>query len=616
MKKIFESLKRKIIIIESLVIILAFLLIFVFDMLGDQIHNITDTTDTPDLTLCSFENTIVEEFTALSDKLDRVSVCLIGIDENSVGILNTYITDLNGNLIADKHVSLDRMANGEYYEEIIAAKLNKNEEYNISFSLEDVSEPQNIFIALAADKYQDFNTKLYINNELVSGGILLVYDYLMPANFVSKIVAFILIIILSIMFSAVVVSSKDNKLGISDFEDGIIKYILNHLSCIIVGVSIILGVYVRWLFRDFESGDFVDFLSVWYGQIKELGGFKALSTQIGNYGIPYQFLIALISYLPIRGLYGYKIISCIFDFVTAFGIYSIVKHLSNKNGEIKEDNKYIEVLPSIAFAVSIFFPTAIFNSSCWAQCDAIYTSFIILSLDSLITGKETRAFVFYGLSFAFKLQAIFFFPVLILLYLKKRNFSIVNFFIVPLVVMIMCSPGYFYGRGLEAFFRIYSAQAGEYPYLSVGYPSIWTFFADATLHISEVAVLPFAIIIALIAVGVLLTEKIIYVGEIRGVDLIRTAFLITYTCVFFLPCMHERYGYLYATLGLILVLCDSHFILQFSLLLLVELLIYGRMLFNMASTFDHYAHLLNIILYITCVIYYVGCECNLRKGID
>ncbi len=612
---VFRKINHKIIIVNVIVILLSWLLLFVMDIFGDQRHSITDTMDVPNIITCNFENTVNEEFTALSDKLDRVSVCLIGIDENSSGLLNTVITDLNGDTVINKQVSLNKMTNGEYYEQIVAAKLNQNDVYNISFTLEGVSDPQNIYIALTSEKYQNFDTKLYINNELSEGGILLVYDYLMPANNYSKILAFIGVIFLSLLVSAVVVFNKESqsKLGITSLEDTMIEYIISHLSYIIICISIVLGIYARWLFRNYESGDYIDFLFEWYNQIKELGGFKALSTQIGNYGIPYQFLIALFSYLPIKSLYGYKIISCIFDFVTAFGIYKIVKHIVTECDNKEANSKYNDILPSIAFAVSVFFPTAIFNSSCWGQCDSIYTAFIILTIESLIAQKETRAFAFYGISFAFKLQAVFFLPVLILLYFKKRNFSIVNFLIIPLVAMIICTPGYLFGRGLEAVFKIYSSQAGEYPYLSVGYPSVWTFFIDGTLHVSEASVLPFAIIITVIALGLFMTEKLVYIKNIGSVDLVRTSFMVVYTCVFFLPCMHERYSYLYATLGIILLFCDFNFLPQFSMLVIVELLIYGRMLFNTEPVFDQYAHIFNIILYITSIIYYLKCERNTRS---
>ena len=615
MGKVLKNIDRRIVYINIAIACLALVLIFGLNMLGDERHRITDTENIPDIVTCSFDNTIREEFTALSDRLDRVSVCLIGIDENTIGRLNTVIADSDGNIVTSKSVELNKLKSGEYYEEIVSVKLKKNSVYSISFYLEEVDEPQNIILALTGEAYQVFDTGLYINDQPVNGGILLVYDYLIPADMLSKIAAFILIVALSLLVSAVYISNKGTDRKTTKVEDTIISYITGHLSYIIIGISIILGVYVRWLFRRYESGDYTDFLSGWYEQIKELGGFKALATQIGNYGIPYQFLIALFSYLPIRSLYGYKVISCVFDFVNAAGIYKIVKLIMQESANKENKGKYSDILPGMAFAASVFFPTAIFNSACWAQCDAIYTSFIIWTIESIIAKKDIRAFVFYGISFAFKLQAIFFLPVLVLLYIKRRRFSIVNFIIVPVVAMLMCLPGYCYGRGLEAFFKIYISQAGEYPYLSVGYPSIWTFFADGTLHISEVAIIPFAIIITMIALGLLVAAKLVGDGDMEGVDFIRTSFMLTYTCVFFLPCMHERYSYLYATLAVILLFCDFHTLPQFSLLMVVELLIYGRMLFNKEPVFDQYAHILNIITYVSYLAYYVKREGKLRRKI-
>lgn len=79
---------------------------------------------------------------------------------------------------------------------------------------------------------------------------------------------------------------------------------------------------------DFQSDDFNSFLNSWWSIIK-LNDFTGLATQVGNYNIPYQVIIYLMTLLPLNALYAYKIVSIIFDFVlaisTAMLVYSFAK---------------------------------------------------------------------------------------------------------------------------------------------------------------------------------------------------------------------------------------------------------------------------------------------------
>ncbi|MBR6909140.1 MAG: hypothetical protein IKN35_02485, partial [Lachnospiraceae bacterium] len=61
------------------------------------------------------------------------------------------------------------------------------------------------------------------------------------------------------------------------------------------------------------------YLLGWFGQIEQLGRIHALNTQVGNYSVAYQTLIAIMTYININPLYQYKMLSVIFDYVLAFG---------------------------------------------------------------------------------------------------------------------------------------------------------------------------------------------------------------------------------------------------------------------------------------------------------
>ena len=56
-------------------------------------------------------------------------------------------------------------------------------------------------------------------------------------------------------------------------------------------------------------GDAQTYLHCWYEEIRSNGGFRALSAQVGDYNMFYQFILALVTYLPIQPIYAIKLSS-------------------------------------------------------------------------------------------------------------------------------------------------------------------------------------------------------------------------------------------------------------------------------------------------------------------
>ena len=64
-----------------------------------------------------------------------------------------------------------------------------------------------------------------------------------------------------------------------------------------------------------------------------------------------------------------------------------------------------------------------------------------------------------------------------------------------------------------------------------------------------------------------------------GRNLIIMAFLLSYTCVFFLPAMHERYGFLYEILAIILAIVIPKTIPLAAMLIVISMNTYASYLF-------------------------------------
>jgi len=233
-----------------------------------------------------------------------------------------------------------------------------------------------------------------------------------------------------------------------------------NLQIIVLAAFCVLGLLVRWTLRSHLSGDAHYFLLPWYEQIKASG----LSQNVGDYNLLYQALIALMTHLPLKPLYAYKLLSIIFDYILAAGAGFLTAAV------VKSDKLW---KGTIAFGLVLFSPLVVLNSSAWAQCDAIYASFAIFSLIALLQHRHMTAMILLGLSFTFKLQAVFLLPLFLFVYYSRRKFSAILFLIVPLTMCAASLPSIFFGRELSDVFLIYFKQTSSYPYMAMNYPSAW-----------------------------------------------------------------------------------------------------------------------------------------------
>lgn len=155
----------------------------------------------------------------------------------------------------------------------------------------------------------------------------------------------------------------------------------------------------------------------------------------------------------------------------------------------------------------------------------------------------------FGLSLAFKLQAVFFFPALVLIYLLKKNFSVVKFLLIPLAVVIVSSPMLLAGRSILELLQVYIGQTVEYSEMAMNYPSFYCLLRANDYGMFSKP----AILFAVTGLGALLFYVAYHRVDMTKENMVMLLFLSAFTCVLFLPAMHERYGYPYEILAWILV---------------------------------------------------------------
>ena len=360
------------------------------------------------------------------------------------------------------------------------------------------------------------------------------------------------------------VGSKMKKLKI---EEKIINFITKHVDVLFAVCITILALLLRYCLFNHQSGDYNRYLANWFIALKENGGFAALSEAIGNYNVPYMTIMAALTYIPIDSLFTIKAFSVIFDIALAIVGSKIV-------GLLVKGNKR-KLMMIITYVTLLLLPTILLDSSLWAQCDTIYTTFILLAIYYLLKKKTTLSFVFLGIAFAFKFQALFILPLYIFMYFTKGKFSLLNFLIIPVVNFILCLPAVIAGRDILEVLLIYVGQSGYYELMTIKAPSLYYLIPGDYKTLAK-----FAIVLTVIAFGCLLYYAIKKKVKWNAEQILVGSLLSVLLAVFLLPGMHERYTILADVISVVWFMAYRKKIYIPILINLISLLFYVPYLFG------------------------------------
>lgn len=370
-------------------------------------------------------------------------------------------------------------------------------------------------------------------------------------------------------------------------EKKLLIYIEKHLSFMLLTVCMLLGLAIRYALKDFTSADYVYSLQPWYKEIAENG----ISKQVGDYNLLYQMVIYVMTMFHIRPLYAYKIFSCFFDMALAFTIADIV---SLNSARFKKEKA------TLAYCFVWLSPIIVLNSAAWAQCDAIYSFFCLFSILLLEKKHYCMSLCFLGIAFAFKLQTVFLLPLFFFLYFKQKNFSIVQFALIPLSMLGISFPAVLGGRKLTEVFTIYTNQANTYQSISENYPSVWLLLCKAGDGAQYDYMKIPTICITIFVLTLIMFRWLKKDYKIDGKNLYIMAYLLCYTCVFFLPSMHERYGFLYEVLSIALAIMIPKMAPLSVALICVSMNTYGSFLFGRSLNLPILSWL-NLAIYILSI---------------
>ncbi len=289
---------------------------------------------------------------------------------------------------------------------------------------------------------------------------------------------------------------------------------------------IALSLLLRLSLFNTESGDYRGFLSLWYDYIVNNGFFLSLKDRFHNYQMPYLYLLTLASFLPVKKIYAIKLVSVIFDYIAAYFVYKTVRVRYGKQS-------YIPVTAMIFF---LFTPTVFLNSSGWGQCDVIYSTFLLIAAYYCLKRRYHYVFLFFSIAFSFKLQAMFFAPVLLILCYKKE-LSILYFLYIPAVYFLSVIPAWIAGRGINDLLTTYLKQGSNYAYLNMNAPNLYAWISNDYYDVVTILGLIFTISLIVFACYYI-SRYVRFDSSSRWLEII-LFFLILIP--YFLPKMHDRF---------------------------------------------------------------------------
>ncbi len=158
-----------------------------------------------------------------------------------------------------------------------------------------------------------------------------------------------------------------------------------------------------------------------------------------------------------------KLPSIISDTVVAYILYKIsMKYFNNR-------------FSLFIFAIYIFNPAVLLNSTLWGQVDSFFTMLIIIALLFIKSEKFGCSSAFFAAAILMKPQGIIFLPILFFELLKRKNiYIIIQSFIYAMITSIFIIMPFSFNKSPLWIIGLYKNTLGQYSYASM---NAFNFFA-------------------------------------------------------------------------------------------------------------------------------------------
>lgn len=302
---------------------------------------------------------------------------------------------------------------------------------------------------------------------------------------------------------------------------------LNRMDLCYLAALTLIGLGIRVILRVVITDDWLMYWDPWISDLKEMG-FSYLATDRYDYTPTFVYILWAISRLSINPMTAYKGLHCVLDFVAA-GILGkmIWKVTGSKRKGI------------LSYGLFLIVPTIWANSALWAQCDIIFMTFLLLCFYHLFEDRPCKAMFFYGMAFVFKLQSLFIFPFLVILWVNKKV-DLKHFLWIPALYFLSIVPAWIAGRPLMDLINIYMAQGAQDVWsLSIKWPNIYQIIGNQFFLLEYASAGTWLILGILMIILYAMAQKRY---RITNEFIVQMALFFAILTPWFLPHMHERYG--------------------------------------------------------------------------
>ncbi len=355
------------------------------------------------------------------------------------------------------------------------------------------------------------------------------------------------------------------------------------------------AVIVRLAFLPVKSNDYYIAYETWIHEIRGSGILSSLGKDIGDNPPLYMTLVTLACYLPFEPVVIVKIPSLLFDFILAVACVKLSRQLGVTGPHRK----------LTLYAVILLNPLTLLDSAAWGQCDSLYSTFVLLTLLAICAAKPWSAkppigrrhsfwksgdgiCLLFAIAFSLKLQAVFFLPVICLLWImQKRNvLKPLQLLWIPIVYTISCLPMYLAGRSLKVMFKVYLGQANRnYGTLTLNYPNLYHLMGTWSESLYD-SYFVYGMLLAFLLLILLFYQLYCRKVEMNSLTLCKVTALSILTVCFCLPLVHERYAYVAEMLLFVIMLKEGKHIKTALITMLCTLFTYCSYLMQLEQGFS------------------------------
>jgi Gpi18-like mannosyltransferase len=307
-----------------------------------------------------------------------------------------------------------------------------------------------------------------------------------------------------------------------------------------VCVLVFLSFFLRIVFANYQSFDWCLYLNKWCGEYRDLGLGAALRSTTSNYVPLYNYFLIFFSKLPIYDLYLIKVLSFVFEVLSAWAVVKIVSKVTNKRQS------------PIIFGGLLVVPFFLIDSTVFAQCDAIYTFFGLMGIYYMLCKKSIPSYIFFGLGLAIKFHAVLVFPIiLVLLFAKnKQGERYLNWkylWIIPLPFFILNCVPLFAGKSFANTFGIYYlqfTQATDMVWMSPNpsVPFLFNRFTSANTAFTIIFLALTAVLMGAV-LGIVIYQVIKKKRTLEYRDILFLMLFMQLLTILFIPRFFIRYNY-------------------------------------------------------------------------